>query len=354
MRSALLRAAAIAAGLYLSASFASAQKLNWDMQSTYPGSLTQLGTLGKFVAERLEMISGGDIKLTFREPGAIVPALEAFDAVASGAIQAAWSTPGYWIGKEPALAMFSAVPFGPGAGEYYAWIKFGGGQELLEEIYAAHGLHSVICGVIAPEASGWFRKEINSVEDLRGLKMRFFGLGAQVMEKMGVSTQLLAAGDIFPALELGTIDATEFSMPAIDLNLGFYQVAKNYYFPGWHQQSTLFEVLVNKDEWEGLDDTQKAQFETVCDAAFAYGLAEGEAIQVKALQELKDKGVNIRRWSPEALQALNTAWEEVVEEQKQNANFAKVWESFQAFRDVYATWRDLGYLQPSDLMKAVP
>ncbi|HEX2255320.1 MAG TPA: TRAP transporter substrate-binding protein [Afifellaceae bacterium] len=352
MRSSAMRAAAVAASLCFGASAATAQQLNWDMQSTYPGSLTQLGTLGKYVAERLELVSGGEIKLTFREPGAIVPALEAFDAVASGAIQAAWSTPGYWIGKEPALAMFSAVPFGPGAGEYYAWIKFGGGQELLEEIYAQHGIHSIVCGVIAPEASGWFRKEINSVEDLRGLKMRFFGLGAKVMEKMGVSTQLLAAGDIFPALELGTIDATEFSMPAIDLNLGFYQVAKNYYFPGWHQQSTLFEVLVNQAEWEGLDETQKAQFETVCDAAFAYGLAEGEAIQVKALQELRDKGVNIRRWSPDALQALNAAWEEVVEEQKANANFAKVWQSFQAFRDEYATWRDLGYIQPGDLVKA--
>ncbi|OZG69701.1 C4-dicarboxylate ABC transporter, partial [Hahella sp. CCB-MM4] len=151
------------------------------------------------------------------------------------AVEAGWSTPGYWAGRVPALQLLAAVPFGPQAPEYLAWLKFGGGQEFLDELYEPHNIKSIICAVIAPEASGWFRNEINSVEDLRGLSMRFFGLGAKVMERMGVSTQLLAGGDIFPALELGTIDATEFSMPAIDLNLGFYQVASYYYFPGWHQ-----------------------------------------------------------------------------------------------------------------------
>jgi TRAP-type mannitol/chloroaromatic compound transport system substrate-binding protein len=263
----------------LSVGFAgTANAEQWNLQSTYPGSLTQLGTLGKHIADQLNAVTEGDIELVFQEPGALVPALEVFDAVASGAIEAGWSTPGYWAGKVPALPLFAAVPFGPQAGEYIAWMKFGGGKELFDEIYEKNGIHSVICGVIAPEASGWFKNEIKSVDDLKGLKMRFFGLGAKVMEKMGVSTQLLAGGDIFPALELGTIDATEFSMPAIDLNLGFYQVAKHYYFPGWHQQATLFDLMINLDLWESLSDTQKAQIETVCDASIAYGLAEGEAM----------------------------------------------------------------------------
>ena len=258
----ILSAIAVTASLATVAPAMALDEINWDMQSTYPGSLTQLGTLGKVLSERLTAVSGGSINLKFQEPGAIVPALETFDAVASGAVQAGWSTPGYWTGKDTALALFAAVPFGPRASEYIAWMKFGGGQDLLDEVYGAYGIKSLACGVIAPEASGWVHNEINSVDDLKGLKMRFFGLGAKVMQKLGVSTQLLAGGDIFPALELGTIDATEFSMPAIDLKLGFYQVAKYYYFPGWHQQSTIFELMLNKDEWDALDDQTKAVFET--------------------------------------------------------------------------------------------
>jgi len=228
MKKILTTTAVVAA---MAAGTASAQQ-NWNMQSTYPGSLPQLGTLGQRIADQITALSGGDITITFQNPGGVVPALETFDAVGSGAVEAGWSTPGYWAGRVPALQLLAAVPFGPQAGEYIAWLKFGGGQEFLEELYEPHNIHSIICGVIAPEASGWFRNELNGVEDLRGLSMRFFGLGAKVMERMGVSTQLLSAGDIFPALELGTIDATEFSMPAIDLNLGFYQVASHYYFPG--------------------------------------------------------------------------------------------------------------------------
>lgn len=339
-----LGAATLALAL-ASPALAEIDSLNWDMQSTYPGSLTQLGTLGKEIEARLAAISGGEIQVKFQEPGAIVPALEAFDAVSSGAVQAGWSTPGYWTGKDTALALFAAVPFGPSAGEYYAWMKFGGGQELMDEIYGAYNIKSLICAVIAPEASGWFRNEITSVDDLRGLKMRFFGLGARAMEKLGVSTQLLAGGDIFPALELGTIDATEFSMPAIDYNLGFYQVAKHYYFPGWHQQSTLFDLMMNKDEWDALSDQTKAIFETVCEANVAYGLAEGEAIQSEALQKIEAEGVTIHTWPPEILDAMRAAWDEVVaEETASNPNFAKVWESLSQFRESYAKWKEIGYL----------
>jgi TRAP-type mannitol/chloroaromatic compound transport system substrate-binding protein len=241
--------------------------------------------------------------------------------------------------------MFSAVPFGPRAGEYLGWIYYGGGQELMDELYAQHGIKSITCGVIAPEASGWFRKEINSTEDLKGLKMRFFGLGAKVMEKMGVSTQLLAGGDIFPALERGSIDATEFSMPAIDLNLGFYQVAKHYYFPGWHQQATLFELMMNREKYDALSDTQKAQIDMACGDNVREGLAEGEAIQGVALAELKSKGVTIHRWPPEILQELDAAWNEVAGElAASNPNFKKVWDSYSAFREQYKIWNELGYL----------
>jgi len=339
-----LVAAAVTATTFSTAAL-SQDRIRWKMGSTYAGSLPQLGTLAKRVEDQIDKVSGGNIRIRFNEPGALVPALEVFDAVASGSIDAAFSTPGYWAGKVPALQLFGAVPFGPEAGEYMAWYYFGGGKELFEEIYGKYGIHSVMCGVIAPESSGWFKNEITSVDDLQGLKMRFFGLGAKVMEKMGVSTQLLAAGDIYPALELGTIDATEFSMPAIDLNLGFYQVADHYYFPGWHQQSTMFDLMLNKEKWDALEDVQKAQVESVCMANMAYGLAEGEAIQVAALQELQEKGVNIHRWPPEILDQLEAAWQEVVAEQVEgNEDFARVWDSLSTFRENYKIWGELGYL----------
>lgn len=339
-------ALAIFCGLVGNAGEAEAQdQVRWKLASTYPGSLPQLGTLGVRIQDQLEAISDGAIRLRFYEPGALVPPLEVFDAVSEGSIEAAWSTPGYWVGKIPSAPLFSAVPFGPAASEYIAWYYFGGGRELYEEIFGAFDIKPIICGVLAPEASGWFREEITSTEQLSGLKMRFFGLGAKVMEKMGVSTQLIAAGDIYPALELGSIDATEFSMPAIDYNLGFYQVAKHYYLPGWHQQSTLFELLINQDKWDELSPQTQAMIETVCGDNVRYGIAEGEAIQIEALRKIEEEGVTIHRWPDEVLAELEAAWLEVVEEESaKDADFARVWESLSTFRENYAQWRELGYL----------
>lgn len=342
----LLAIAGLAGAMALCASGGADAKVRWKMASTYPSKLTQLGTMGKQLEKNIEEVSGGDIEIKFFEPGALVPALEVFDALKSGSVDAGWSTPGYWQGKEPALALFSAVPFGPSTGEYTAWLFFGGGEEMMQKIYNKHGLHSLICGVIAPEASGWFREEITSVDQLKGKKMRFFGLGAKVMQKLGVDTQLLAGADIYPALERGTIDATEFSMPAIDLNLGFYQVAKHYYFPGWHQQSTMFELLMNKDKWDKLNKTEQAQIKAVCRANVTFGMAEGEAIQGAALKTLREKGVQIHRWSDADLAKIHAAWDEVVKELlASDATFKEAWESLQAFRENHKEWGSLGYLK---------
>lgn len=325
---------------------AAEKRVNWKMGSAFPSRLVQLGTLGTSLSKKIAAISGGNVRLKFFEPKALVPPFEMFDAVSAGSLDAAWSAPGYWFGKEKALALFSAVPFGPNAGEYLAWFYYGGGKELMDKIYAKYNIKSLICGIIAPEASGWFRKEIKSVDDLKGLKMRFYGLGAKVMEKMGVSTQLIAGGDIYPALERGSIDATEYSQPAIDLALGFYQIAKHYYLPGWHQQSTLLELMMNKGKWDALSDTQRAQITVACGDNIREGLAEGEAIQGKALKELRAKGVHIHRWSPEILDALHVAWNEVVAELAAgDPTFKESWDSLQAFRGEYAVWKDLGYLK---------
>ncbi|MDB3955452.1 TRAP transporter substrate-binding protein [Alphaproteobacteria bacterium] len=319
--------------------------IKWKMASTFPGNLSILGEGAINFTQRVDLISNGNIKIKFFEPGALVPPLEIFDAVSSGAVDAGWSTAGYWAGKIPAVQFFTAIPFGPNASEFLAWYHEGGGKELWEGIYAEHNLRPVQCGIISPEASGWFRNEITSVDDLKGLKMRFFGLGAKVLDKIGVSTQLLAGGDIYPALELGTIDATEFAMPSIDLELGFYQVAKHYYFPGWHQPASALELLINLDKWNALSDSQKAQIETTCTESVVKLLTMAESRQPKALEELKSKGVNLHRWPDEILKTFENAWYEVVEEEAaKNEDFARVWDSLSEFRKSYKTWKNLGFV----------
>ncbi len=318
--------------------------VRWKMASAYSASLPQLGTLAKRVTREIRRVSGGAIEIKFHEPGALVPAPDMFDAVASGAIDAAFSSPGYWGDKVPVLHLFSAIPFGPAASEYLAWIYFGGGKELFDDIYHSHNIHGVFCGLIAPEAAGWFRREIRTPEDLAGVRMRASGLGAKVLEKLGVRTRALSGGDIFVALESGAIDAAEFSMPAIDLRLGFHRMARLYYFPGWHQPSTLFALMINLDRWDALSTTGKAQIEAVCGDNVRYGLAEGEALQFAALKELNAEGVKIQRWPDDILEALERAWREVAaEEAAADADFANVWQSLTAFREDYAIWKELGH-----------
>jgi TRAP-type mannitol/chloroaromatic compound transport system substrate-binding protein len=339
---------AIASVMALGVETASAQdkKVRMQMQSNFASTLALLGPNAKYTVDQINKISGGSIEMKFFEPGALVPAGQAFDAVSSGALDAAWATPGFWTGKDIAFAVYSTVPFGPGMGEYLAWMKEGGGEKMMQELYAKYNIHSVICHLIPPEASGWFRKEISTLADLKGLKMRFFGLGANVMQNLGVSTQLLQAGEIFQALQLGTIDATEFSMPVMDLSLGFHQVAKFYYFPGWHQQATFGDLIINKARWDSFSPTQKSQVEAACDQAVLKGISVGESVQPKAMKEIESKGVKLMNWSPEFLAAFEKEWKVVAAEQaNKSPEFKKAWDSLSKFREEYTVWRERGYLK---------
>ena len=341
-----LIAALAAASSALALSATAAERVRWKMQSTFGGTLVHLGDSGVRFSNTIEKISNGDIQIRFYEPGALVPALQAFDAVSNGSVDASWTTAGYHVGKIPAIAFYTAVPFGPSPGEFLGWMYHGGGLELKEELYGAANVKALNAVMIAPEASGWFRKEIKTAEDLRGLKMRFFGLGAKVVEKLGVSTQLLAGGDIYPALELGTIDATEFSMPDIDLKLGFHQVAKHYYFPGWHQQTSVNELLMHKPNWEKMSEHQKLLMETTLKASVLDNFVASDSAQGKALAELQQKGVTLHSWTPDVLEKLEAAWKDVVQEESaKDPAFKKVADSYFAWREQYKLWRDYGYVK---------
>jgi TRAP-type mannitol/chloroaromatic compound transport system substrate-binding protein len=326
-------------------------RVRWKMQSAFSSSLSHLGTSAVRFTENIDRLSDGAFEIKFYEPGALVPALECFDAAAKGSVESCWTTPGYHTGKYPALAFFTAVPFGPQYGEFFAWKKFGGGDELKNEIYAKHDLYSIDVFAIGPETSGWFREKVGSLEDLKGLKMRFFGLGAQVMQKLGVSTQLLAGADIYPALERGVIDATEFSMPAMDIDLGFYQVASNNYFPGWHQQVSVNELLMHKPAWEALSDQHQAMLELACGEQIHYNYAETEANNPVAMNKMvEENGVQVHRWTDEQLAAMEEAWQVVLEEQSAaDPLFKKVADSYLAFREEYKTWGQAQFLKSTYL-----
>jgi TRAP-type mannitol/chloroaromatic compound transport system substrate-binding protein len=344
----LALAASVAASVLAAPIANAADKLLLKTPIAFSTSLPGLGSPIPRVADQLKLMSGGSIKMKVYEPGKLVPPFEILDAVSSGKINSGYTTAGYWAGKIPAAPLFSAVPFGPEAGEYAAWLYYGNGLSLYQEMYdqAGYNVKVLPCAIIAPETSGWFAKEINSPEDLKGLKMRFFGLGGKVMQKLGVATSLLPGGEIFPALEKGAIDATEFSMPAIDARLGFHKLVKYNYFPGWHQQATVFELLINKDVWNKASDTHKAIIENACKASVTDSFAEGEAIQHEALLDnVNNNGVQIKQWSPEMLDVFRSTWNDVAQEEAANdAFFAKVLADLTQFRDNYKIWKENAFL----------
>lgn len=309
--------------------------------------LPALGTPIKWVSEQLPVMSDGSVKMKIYEPGKLVGAKEILDAVSSGKVNSGYSTAGYWQGKMPAAALFSAVPFGPEAGEYMAWLYYGNGMNLYQEMYDSNGFNVKVlpCAIISPETSGWFSKEINTPEDLKGLNMRFFGLGASVMEKLGVSTSQLPGGEIFGALEKGAIDATEFSQPAIDQRLGLHKIVKYNYFPGWHQQATVFELLINKDAWGKMSKGQQAIVETTCKASMTNAIAEGESMQFEVMAKAQENGVKIRYWNESMLETFESKWDEVVAEKTAaDPFFKKVWDDLSTFRSGYDLWESNAFL----------
>ena len=331
----------------MSVSDAEAKKVRWKMHSAFGKNVAVIGPVGYRIADMVRAMSGGDFDIKVFEPGALAGGYAYYDPVSQGAFEAAYGTPGANQGKNPAFAFLSTWPFGPGALEFNAWMHHeGGGIDTASELYARDGIKYFYCGMIPPETSGWFREPIESLDQLKGLKMRFFGVGAKVMQKFGVATQQLAGGDIYPALELGTIDATEFSMPAIDRTLGFYQIAKYNYFPGWHQQSTTNEILVNMDAWNKLEDPHKAMFQAACDANFMYELSDGESLQAAAMIANEKDGVTMVTWPDEVLDALREKWGEVLaEELAASEDVTKLWDNYTAFNEEYQVWGSRGYLK---------
>lgn len=346
LRTLTLSATAIAMAMTLAApAQAATDKVRWSVPIAFPSNLTALGDTLPWVADTLKATSDGKINFKVFEPGKLVSGVEIFDAVSQGKTDAGYSWMGYEQGKVPSSVLFGAVPFGMEPWEFMAWMYNGGGDALLKEVYAPHNVVPLFCGIISPETAGWFRFELTSLDQLKGLKIRAAGLGGKVLQKMGASVTVLPGGELFQALEKGVLDATEFSLPSIDRQLGFYKVAKYNYFPGWHQPYTAQYLYVKKDSWEALSNSARAQIETACTAGVTISLSKAEALQGDILKQYAKDGVKTVRLNDDILHALKGAAEEVIsEEAAKDPMFKKILDSQRAFSASYDAWKDLGYL----------
>jgi TRAP-type mannitol/chloroaromatic compound transport system substrate-binding protein len=344
----------LAAGLSavsLTAAAAGAEDLRWKMPIAFGSNLPGLGSPAPWVAENLSTASDGSLRVRVYEPGELVPPFDILQAVSDGKVEAGYTWIGYDQGKVPAVPLFAAVPFGLKPWAFSGWYYFGGGHDMLQEVYANKGfnVHAQLCGIIGPETAGWYSEDIQSLDDYDGMKIRFAGLGGKVLERLGASVTMMPGGELFQALEKGTIDATEFSMPAIDQILGFDQVVKYNLFPGWHQTFTAQYMLINADEWEKTTEAQKALVEASCTAATMRGLAEGEYKNGAVLEGFQEKGVNANQIPRDILRELKAVTQEVLAEEAANdADFKRVYESQQAFQETYEVWDKRAYL-PADL-----
>ena len=327
------------------ASDASAQdKIKWKVQATFNTGWPGLGDPVARLAETLSTVTDGRITLKVFEPGKIVPPLEISPSISRGDLPAAYNYMAYDQGRIPAAVLFSAVPFGMEPQEYAAWWFEGEGHSLAEELYHAQNIHPLLCSTIGPETAGWFRTPIEKLSDLEGLKIRFSGLGGMVLNRIGASATLMAGGEIFGALEKGTLDATE-SMPAIDEILGFYKIAKFNLFPGWHQPSTSTHFMINLDKWNAMGSADQALFEMACTAATMRAYTTGEALQGAQIKSFESKGVTAAKLPDDVIAELKRVADEVmIEEAAKDADFKRIWESQQAFHADYQVWKEWGYL----------
>ncbi|NJL47388.1 MAG: TRAP transporter substrate-binding protein [Leptolyngbyaceae cyanobacterium SM2_5_2] len=318
-------------------------KIDWQMATSWPASLdTILGGAQTF-AERVSAMSGGRFTITPRAAGEIAPPLEVLNVVSQGAVPCGHSASYYYTGKSPVMGFGASLPFGFTPQQQNAWLYEGGGLTKLQEFYAkTFNAIQFPAGNTGAQMGGWFRREISSVADLAGLKMRIPGLGGQVMSKLGVTVQTLPGGEIFQALQTGAIDAAEWVGPYDDEKLGLNKVAQFYYYPGWWEPGTTLEVQINLDEWNKLPQVYQDIIRTASFEANLEMLSRYETRNNEALQRLVDGGVELRQYNDDILTAAQQASFALYDEFAANdADFKAIYEDWQGFRDRIQSWSSL-------------
>ena len=312
-------------------------KITWRVTSSFPKALDTIFGAAETMSKYISEMTDGNLTLQVFPAGELVPGLEAAEAVASGTVEACHTAPYYFWGKDPTYALGCATPFGMNVRQMNAWLYFGGGQDMMNEFYATQNLYGLACGNTGVQMGGWYRKEINSLADLQGLKMRIGGFAGKVIEKLGVVPQQIAGGDIYPSLEKGTIDAAEWVGPYDDEKLGFYKVAPYYYYPGWWEGGPTLATLINLDKWNSLPPTYQAVLKTACEAANGNMMASYDYKNPTALKSLVANGAQLRPFPQDVLAAAFDAANSVYAEiGASNAMFKKIKDSQDVFkRDAY-------------------
>lgn len=317
--------------------------IRWRLTSGFPKSLDNIYGTAEVFAKFVSEATGGKFQIQSFAAGEIVGAFQAADAVGNGTVEMAHTASYYYVGKDPTFALFTAAPFGLNARQQNAWMYHGGGIDLANAFFAKHNIFALPGGNTGTQMGGWFRKEIKTVADLQGLKFRIAGIAGQIMAKLGVVPQQLAGGDIYPALERGTLDAVEFVGPADDEKLGFHRVAPFYYYPGFWEGGAMLNFFFNKQKWEELPDIYRSVLKTAAMAANVDMLAKSDTTNPAALRRLLTAGAQLRPFPQDVLEAAYKAANEVYDEiSSKNADFKTVLDSLRAFRNEEYLWFQVG------------
>ena len=316
-----------------------AKSYQWKMTTTWPPNFPVLGEVANKYAKWVDELSNGQLKIKVYGGGELVPPLEAFDAVSNGTVEMGSGASYYWAGKVPAAQFFAAVPFGMNSQQITSWLEAGDGLKLWKKAYEPFNLVPFMAGNSGVQMGGWFNKEINSVDDLKGLKMRLPGIGGKVLEKAGGAAVLVAGGEIYTSLERGVIDATEWIGPYHDSKMGFNKIAKYYYTPGWHEPGTQFEFFVNKQKYDQLPSHLQAVLGAASKMAQVWVLAEFDKQNALFLDKLTKEGVEIREFSSETLNVLRGYTDEAIKEMIGDDPMSKeVYDSYSKFQNRAAKW----------------
>jgi len=340
-RSFLQKAAAgLTAGVVAAPAIAQSQPaIQWRLASSFPKSLDTIFGAAEILSKRVSDSTDGRFQVRVFSAGEIVPGLQVLDAVQNGTVECGHTAPYYYIGKDPAFAFATALPFGLNARQQNAWMYYGGGQDAVAGLFKDYGCVQFPAGNTGAQMGGWFRKEIRGVDDLRGLKFRIGGLGGMVLAKLGVIGQQIAGGDIYPALERGTIDAAEWVGPYDDEKLGFHKVAKYYYYPGWWEGGPQLSIIVNLKKWDELPKAYKSALEAGCAEANVHMLARYDARNPEALRRLVASGTQLRAFPRPILEASLKAANELYGELAQkSAHFKRIFEGWNRFRAEQFLW----------------
>ena len=313
--------------------------INWRLASSFPKSLSTLFGTAEVFSTRVSQLTGGKLNIRVFAGGEIVPPLQVADAVQAGTVEMGHTAPYYYFGKDPTFAFDCAVPFGMSSRQQTAWFTRGGGRELLREFYQDYGIINFLGGNTGAQMGGWFRKEIKTLADLKGLKMRISAFAGRVLAPLGLVPQQLAGADIYPALERGTLDAVEWTAPFDDEKLGFYKVAPFYYAPGWWEAGAQLAFYVGVKEWEKLPQEYKYAIEAASAEAHVHMQAEYDANNPAALARLIKNGAKLRFFSKEIMEAsYKAAMTTMEEEAAKNAKFKKIWEPYKRFQRDQNQW----------------